>query len=206
MFFVDPLKIFIPLPGESDLGSYEVYRYDSNPAVGWQKAVVGDGWLEYREDHEASDPPTIEVWVNHFTGLLLSASDSSSDGFSGSSDGGSSSIDCFIATAAYGSPYEKDVVIFRQFRDRYLLTNSPGRLFVRTYYRLSPPLADFIAGHDTLRAMVRCALSPLATASDFALTSPKRAKEALLAAILLTGVMLVSAATTLRKVQRHRRI
>jgi subtilisin family serine protease len=77
----------------------------------------------------------------------------------GSSSG--SSRKCFIATAAYGTPLAPQVEILRTFRDRLLLTNAPGRLFVALYYRTSPPLANFIAGHDLLRAGVRTLLRPL---------------------------------------------
>lgn len=69
---------------------------------------------------------------------------------------------CFIATAAYGSKYEGDVVTFRRFRDRALLDNGPGRWFVETYYDLSPPLADVIRDHEHLRAAVRTVLAPVA--------------------------------------------
>jgi hypothetical protein len=45
----------------------------------------------------------------------------------------------------------------RQFRDRWLLTNAPGRAFVSFYYRTSPPVADTIAANDGLRLLVRAA-------------------------------------------------
>jgi len=67
---------------------------------------------------------------------------------------------CFIATAAFGSPFERHVQILREFRDRYLLTNTAGRAFVRWYYRHSPRYAAVIAGNTMLKAAVRIALMP----------------------------------------------
>ena len=67
---------------------------------------------------------------------------------------------CFIATAAWGTKSAHDVVILRRFRDRFLMTNPVGRLFVRTYYTLSPPIARFISHSEPLKAMVRVALTP----------------------------------------------
>ncbi len=67
---------------------------------------------------------------------------------------------CFIATAAYGSYDQFDVWVLRQFRNKVLLKNAAGRLFVKVYYATSPPIAHFIAGHDTLRAIVRVMLKP----------------------------------------------
>jgi len=68
---------------------------------------------------------------------------------------------CFIATAAYGSMMEPHVKILRDFRDRFLLHNSMGKGFVRLYNTYSPPMADFIAKHNSLRAMVRISLLPV---------------------------------------------
>ncbi len=67
---------------------------------------------------------------------------------------------CFIATAAYGSYDQFDVWVLRQFRNKILLKNEAGRWFVQTYYRISPPIAHFIAGHNALRALVRIMLKP----------------------------------------------
>jgi len=72
-------------------------------------------------------------------------------------DGGN----CFIATAAYGSYLHDDVLVLRQFRDRYLLTNSLGRAFVEFYYKMSPRIAAYIAEYDSLRWSVRVLLTPV---------------------------------------------
>lgn len=67
---------------------------------------------------------------------------------------------CFIANAAYGTPMAVEIRQLCTFRDQTLMTNLPGRLFVRTYYALSPPAARFIRGHEGLRAAVRTGLIP----------------------------------------------
>jgi endonuclease YncB( thermonuclease family) len=68
---------------------------------------------------------------------------------------------CFIATAAYGSPLDPHVEILRKFRDNHLLTNRLGRRFVRIYYSYSPAIADYISKHNTLKAITRFALLPI---------------------------------------------
>jgi YVTN family beta-propeller protein len=73
--------------------------------------------------------------------------------------------DCFIATAAFGSLMEPHVVTLRHFRDAYLIPHTLGRVFVRTYYATSPPIANFISRHETLRAAVRLGLLPLVALS-----------------------------------------
>jgi len=62
---------------------------------------------------------------------------------------------CFIATAAFGSPLAKEVIVLKEFRDRYLLKSEPGRNFVDFYYHSSPPLAKFIKHKPLIRAFLR---------------------------------------------------
>ncbi|HDN97863.1 MAG TPA: hypothetical protein ENG68_01740 [bacterium] len=68
---------------------------------------------------------------------------------------------CFIATAAFGSPLSKYVIILKEFRDKYLLTNYPGRKFVSFYYKVSPPVARFLENHLFFKIIVRTLLYPV---------------------------------------------
>jgi hypothetical protein len=68
---------------------------------------------------------------------------------------------CFIATAAYGSRMANEVVILRNFRDNVLLQTSVGRSFVKFYYEVSPPLANYIRSNKILKVPTRLALTPV---------------------------------------------
>jgi len=61
---------------------------------------------------------------------------------------------CFIATAAAGYYDDSSVMTLRGFRDRVLLPSPLGRSFVSSYYRASPPIARYIAGHPLVRSVV----------------------------------------------------
>ncbi len=62
---------------------------------------------------------------------------------------------CSIATAAYGTPTAERLDVLREFRDVALLQSVAGSHFVALYYRLSPPVADFIASRDLLRTLIK---------------------------------------------------
>ena len=67
---------------------------------------------------------------------------------------------CFIATAAYGTPFADELSTLRDFRDQVLMTTAAGRALVRGYYAASPALAKFILKNETLRDLTRKALVP----------------------------------------------
>lgn len=97
---------------------------------------------------------------------------------------------CFIATAAYGCYSAPQVQALRDFRDRFLLTNSPGRAFVAWYYRYGPRGAHFINAHPWLKAPARVALLPLvAGALVLTGTSPLAKTALVICAALLLAVL-----------------
>ena len=65
---------------------------------------------------------------------------------------------CYIATAVYGDYDAPQVRTLRRFRDDTLRKTLPGRLFIRAYYKLSPPLAARLRCARRLNALVRRAL------------------------------------------------
>ena len=80
---------------------------------------------------------------------------------------------CFIATAAYGTPMAQEIQVLREFRDKYLLTNPLGQALAGLYYRFSPPMAEFITEHPSLKPIVRVGLVPaVAITSIVVNTSP----------------------------------
>lgn len=68
---------------------------------------------------------------------------------------------CFIATAAYGTPDDAPVMILRQFRDKFLLTNPIGSKFVEFYYKHSPPIAKYIENKPIMKFIICLLLSPI---------------------------------------------
>jgi len=68
---------------------------------------------------------------------------------------------CFIATAAYGTPFAQEINILREFRDKKLYNNLIGTAFVKFYYKVSPPIAKIIAKSEFLKKGTRFILKPI---------------------------------------------
>jgi tetratricopeptide (TPR) repeat protein len=69
---------------------------------------------------------------------------------------------CFIATASFGTPVAYEINELRYWRDTKLSGSRFGRLFISTYYTLSPPIAKLIAKNAFMKKkVIRSLLRPL---------------------------------------------
>ena len=94
---------------------------------------------------------------------------------------------CFVATAAFGANWTAEVQVLRDFRDRFLITNRPGREFVRWYYQNGPTAANLISEYDAVRPFVRALLWPLIIVALFALA----ASPAVILSLLMLCLILI---------------
>lgn len=69
-------------------------------------------------------------------------------------------LNCFIATAAYGTLFNEKLDTFREFRFKRLLPTEWGRRFVSSYYKYGPYAARYIHDKPVLRAVTRGLLWP----------------------------------------------
>jgi len=127
-------------PGEG------VFKYDGGAVVDLV-ATPDEG---YQFDEWTGDLHTIVDMEAASTTITMNGDYSITANFVAAPSGG-----CFIATAAYGTSTVEQIDVLRDFRDVVLLENTLGSQFVAMYYQFSPPVADFIAGNEPLRSLVR---------------------------------------------------
>jgi len=105
---------------------------------------------------------------------------------------------CFVATATYGTPMTEEIQILREFRDKYLLTNPIGQAFADFYYKFSPPIAEFITEHPSLKPIVRAGLVPAVVMSTVVVNSTVSEKMVILGLLVLVSVVVAVSATRRR--------
>ncbi len=66
---------------------------------------------------------------------------------------------CFVATVVYGSKQCEEVSVLQQFRDTVLLKSAAGRLFVRCYYWLAPPVALWLQDKPSMKRLAKSLLN-----------------------------------------------
>ncbi|MBI5341861.1 MAG: M6 family metalloprotease domain-containing protein [Deltaproteobacteria bacterium] len=111
---------------------------------------------------------------------------------------------CFLSTAAYGSAMAPEVQTLRRFRDAWLLRAPGGEALVSAYYRVSPPLAAFIAGRPLLRLAARVFLAPAVLLANVAVGACLAEKIAsLLIVLLLPGFLFLFPRRTIGRAGRR---
>ncbi len=98
---------------------------------------------------------------------------------------------CFIATAAFGSPMQSEVVTMRKFRDVFLMKSKWGRNFTSWYYKNSPPWAARLEQSENARAIARTLLWPAVGFAHLALNVGAKNACMVFAIILLFPLLLV---------------
>ncbi|MFB0505709.1 MAG: CFI-box-CTERM domain-containing protein [Thermodesulfobacteriota bacterium] len=118
----------------------------------FQGSHLSEGFLEkvVQQEDPPDPPPDIEDGV-----IIRFRSD----------DGGTAG--CIVVASLYRKYDHLNVQLMRRFRDQYLLANKLGRTFVSTYYKCSPPLADYIGKHPVMRQIVRIGLYPVMTVGKY---------------------------------------
>jgi hypothetical protein len=77
--------------------------------------------------------------------------------------GEQSDRNCFVATAAYGSPLDERLDQLRWFRDHILMPMPGGARLVAWYYDVGPSAATFVESREYLKFAVRTLLWPFVT-------------------------------------------
>jgi hypothetical protein len=162
--FSQDLVISIPYPDANNDGIVDGTNTDENDLVlKWYNPDTSQ-WEPVFDSVVYPDENYLSGKTNHLSlfGVGTLGTIGAAAGGGAASLGGEKNVSyCFIATAAYGTPFAKEVIALREFRDKLLMTNDIGRRFVRYYYRYSPPIARFIENKPKLRAIVRLLLKPV---------------------------------------------
>jgi len=175
----------ISLNKNKSAGEYREYKFENRKAPFNKEMIISIAYADKDEDGIIDDKDideltldaywydeTKEEWkilsdvlvfpkenivtakTSHFTVFGIAGAEKKKDD-SRPENNSDDANNCFIATAAFGSPIAKEVIVLREFRGRYLLKSELGRRFVELYYRFSPPIAEFIKNKPLVKAFIR---------------------------------------------------
>ncbi len=146
-------QITMPLPGEEIVGGHAMVL------VGYQDdaSVPGGGFFIIRNSWGNSWAEKSEYGSGYGTIPYRYITDYCWEAFTG--DAEPQGKVCFMATAAYGSPYAQEVQFLRNFRDIKLRSTAGGYAFVefyeKIYYRFSPYIAKKMQKNASVKNILR---------------------------------------------------
>jgi len=161
--------------------------------LGTEVSLVAEAGSGYQFAHWSGDVDTIDDVDAASTTITMDNSYSITANFDSTG-----SRCCCVATAAYGTPMAEEIQILREFRDEYLLTNPVGKSLVEFYYSVSPPMAEFITEHPSLKPVARVGLLPAVAMSTIAVNTTIPDKIAIIGLVALVSVALAVWATRRR--------
>jgi len=153
--------------------------------LGTPANLVAEAVSGYQFSHWSGDVNTFADADDSTTTIIMDSSYSITANF-----GRPGLLQCFIATAAYGTPMAEEIQILREFRDKYLLANPLGQALVNFYYKVSPPMAEFITEHPSLKPIVRAGLLPAVAISAVAVNTAPVEKMAIIGLLVLFSAAL----------------
>ena len=110
-------------------------------------------------------------------------------------------MNCFIATAAYGSQTSKYLDMLRDFRMQRLVPYEMGRKFIYTYYKYGPYAARYITEHPSLKSVAQVLLWPVISFSWIAL---HYGWWAALGSLIASAIVIAFVFGTLMKIYRNK--
>lgn len=135
--------------------------------------VSREQFEQVRHNMQIGEKLTAIKLIRQFTGLGLKDAKDIADSFDAidfskpqniaSPANTSQSGGCYIATAVYGSYDCPEVWTLRRFRDNSLAKNVLGRLFIRTYYSISPLLVKWFGNTEWFKMLWKPTLNRLVT-------------------------------------------
>jgi very-short-patch-repair endonuclease len=157
-FYCPKLRLGIEVDGyvHDEQKDYDYHRDNNLARHGIQIFRFRNDDVLYNTHAVASDLCQIVEEKNSRRGFIAAPDDGTTTGQTLQNK-----TNCFIATAAYGTPMAQEIDTLRRFRDSKMEPNLIGRYLITLYYNLSPPLARVIARSKNMKALVRLNLKPI---------------------------------------------